>query len=305
MSKVTRGTSAGDAYLDLQNQARRTHRPTDELHQIYALEGFLARLAASPVATKFVLKGGMLLAAFDTRRPTRDVDLEALAIDNDAEVVLGLIRQVLAIPLPDDDGLLFDLASLSAQTIRDEDENGGVRVSATARLATAQLRFHVDVNVGDPIWPEPVRVMVPRLRGGAHIELVGYPLHMVLAEKIVTAAGRGVANTRWRDFADVYALIHQHPVDGSLLHRACVEVATYRNAVLEPLSEVLEGYADVAQGRWLAWRRRHAYDHLPKDFANVLAPVIAFASPALGGEAGNLTWNPESQAWARRAARPT
>jgi len=71
--RPTRATVAGRAYLDLQNLARRQGRPTDELHQIYALEGFLARLVVSPYADRFVLKGGVLLAAYDTRRPTRDL----------------------------------------------------------------------------------------------------------------------------------------------------------------------------------------------------------------------------------------
>jgi hypothetical protein len=70
--RPTRATVAGRAYLDLRNLARSQRRPTDEFHQLYALEGFLARLAASAHADKSVLKGGVLLAAYDARRPTRD-----------------------------------------------------------------------------------------------------------------------------------------------------------------------------------------------------------------------------------------
>ena len=65
------------------------------------------------------------------------------------------------------------------------------------------MRFHVDVNVGDPVWPVPGPVEVPRLLGGS-VTLLGYPLTMILAEKIVTGVERGTANTRWRDYADVY-----------------------------------------------------------------------------------------------------
>jgi hypothetical protein len=180
----------------LQNQARRTKRPTDELHQLYALEGFLARLATHRAADQLILKGGLLLATFDARRPTRDVDLEALATDNDTSAVLALVADILAAEPPSDDGLEFDLGSLSAETIREEDEYAGVRVHVNARLATARLQFHVDVNVGDPIWPKPTKVHLPRLLGGEPIELEGYPLHMVHAEKIVTAVQRGTANTR-------------------------------------------------------------------------------------------------------------
>lgn len=92
MSRVTRGTPSGDAYLDLQNQARRARRPTQELLQLYVLEGFLARLAVSDMREGFVLKGGVLLAAFDSRRPTKDVDLAGLDVANDPETVLGLVR---------------------------------------------------------------------------------------------------------------------------------------------------------------------------------------------------------------------
>ena len=96
MSRVTRGTPPGDAYLDLQNEARRAGRPTQELLQLYVLEGLLARLAVSDSRGSFVLKGGVLLAAFGTRRPTRDVDLAGLDVANDTETVLGLVRAVLA-----------------------------------------------------------------------------------------------------------------------------------------------------------------------------------------------------------------
>ena len=75
--RPTRATVEGRAYLDLQNLARRQQRPTDELHQLYALEGFLTRLSQSPHAGRLVLKGGVLLAAYDARRPTRDVDVQA------------------------------------------------------------------------------------------------------------------------------------------------------------------------------------------------------------------------------------
>ena len=67
--------------------------------------------------------------------------------------------------LPDDqnDGLRFDTSDTHAVAIRDEDEYHGVRVTLGAQLATARMRFHVDVNVGDPIWPNPETVQFPRL----------------------------------------------------------------------------------------------------------------------------------------------
>lgn len=74
MSPMSRGTPATDAYLDLKARARRENRSTQELLELYLLEGFLSRLAASELRDMFVLKGGVLLAAFGARRPTRDVE---------------------------------------------------------------------------------------------------------------------------------------------------------------------------------------------------------------------------------------
>jgi hypothetical protein len=206
--RPTRATVAGRTYLDLQNLARRQHRPTDELHQLYALEGFLARLAASAYADSLVLKGGVLLAAYDARRPTRDIDMQARALDNNAGQILQHVRAIAAADI--DDGLIFDADQAAATVIRDESDYTGVRVSLTATLAAAGLSLHVDVNVGDPIWPAPRSIALPRLLGGS-INLTGYPLPMVYAEKFLTALQRGTANTRWRDFADLYLLTDRHP----------------------------------------------------------------------------------------------
>jgi hypothetical protein len=113
--RPTRTTSAGRAYLDLQNLARRTQRPTEELHQLYVLECFLDRLAGSAYADRFVLKGGVLLAAYDMRRPTRDVDLRADRLAATPEAVLEAIISIAARPL--DDGIVFDTAQARAETI--------------------------------------------------------------------------------------------------------------------------------------------------------------------------------------------
>lgn len=297
MSRVTRGTPSGDAYLDLQNGARRLGRPTQELLQLYVLEGFLARLAASDVRDRFVLKGGVLLAAFDSRRPTRDVDLAGLDLANDTVSVLELVRRIVAVPPPSDDGIAFSVEAVTAEVIREEDDYSGVRVHVEANLASAQLPFHVDVNVGDPIWPSPTTVAVPRLLGGEPIELRGYPMHMVYAEKIVTAVQRGTANTRWRDFGDIWSLSRQHPVTADELARAIAEVADHRKATIRPLARVLDGYAGVGQARWVQWRRRSNSDHVPEQFATVLDAVITFADPVLTGVVAGRAWSAGTGTW--------
>ena len=297
MSRISRGTPEADAYLDLKNRAQREKRPTQELLQLYVLEAFLARLALSDLRDRFVLKGGVLLAAFDSRRPTRDVDLAGLNLANDAATVLELVRSIVERSPALDDGVTFLPDTAEAEVIREEDAYSGVRVSMGARLASASLPFHVDVNVGDPIWPAPSTVEVPRLRGGEPIVLAGYPIHMVHAEKIVTAVQRGVANTRWRDFGDIWTLSRRHSVSASDLREAIDAVAAYRGAVLSSLAEVLNDYADLGQARWVAWRRRSNSDHLPESFADVLNGVIGFADPVIVGNGEVVRWDPEGSSW--------
>jgi hypothetical protein len=296
-SRPTKSTPAGQVYLSLRAKARREHRPTDELIQLYVLEGFLERLASSRQASRLVLKGGALLAAYDVRRPTRDVDLQARRLANDVDAVLELVREVAGVELPD--GLVFDAEAATAETIRDgaEDEYSGIRVTLRCSLATAAIIFHVDVNVGDPIWPAPQRVTLPRLLGG-EIALSGYPLPMVFAEKIVTAMQRGVANTRWRDFADMYLLASRHSVAGGDQRRAVVEVSEFRKAGLVPLTEVLDGFDAIGQSRWAQWRRKQKLeDRLPANFAEVLAADIRFADPVINNLVSGKTWDAQALAW--------
>jgi hypothetical protein len=162
------------------------------------------RLTGSRHNDTFVLKGGMLLAALDARRPTRDVDLHALDFDNDIDSVIEVVREILAVPV--DERLLYAADTVTAIVIRENDDYHGVRVSVAASLATARMKLKLDISVGDPIAPAPTQVAVPRLLDDAPVRMLGFPLPMVLAEKAVTAVERGQANTRWRDFCDLLLL---------------------------------------------------------------------------------------------------
>lgn len=240
----SRDTPAGRAYNDLRNLARKQKRDPAEYITLYALEGFLARLAASQCAADLVLKGGVLLAAFAARRPTRDIDFAARGFANDIPEVEKRVRSILAVPR--DDGLEFDVHSVSGEQIRDEADYNGIRVKMTARLATAQIALHLDMNFGDPIWPAPTEAVLPLLLGGT-LRLLGYPDHMVLAEKIVTALERGEQNTRWRDFTDIAAISRSRSVEGADLKEAIDVVARYRQVKLEPLGPLLSGMPALAQ----------------------------------------------------------
>jgi len=295
MKRVSRTSTAGARYLDLQREARRTGRPTDELIQLYALECFLDRVGRSEFAKNLILKGGVLLAALNARRPTRDIDLAAQALRNSEDETLALVQEIARIPL--DDGLEFDAEHATAEIIRDEDVYSGVRVTLGGTLSRALIRLHVDVNVGDPIWPEPQQVSLPRLLDGVLL-VRGYPLEMVLAEKLSTAIARGTANTRWRDFVDIQVLMQRHHMVGDRLRTSLVKVAAHRQIVLSPLRAVLEGYEGIAQPRWAAWLKKQRLETtVPTEFGAVLEHVGLFADPVIQDEVAGKSWDPARGKW--------
>lgn len=298
MNRPTKATRAGQTFLALRGEANSAGRATAEYLRLYGLEGFLLRLAASPHRDRFILKGGVLLAAYDLRRPTADVDLAALATPNEVGPVRNLVAATL-LPADSDDGLTFDLNDVRAETIREGDQYSGVRVRLVATLATAREPFHVDVNIGGPIWPGPVEVSLPRLLEADPIHLRGYPMEMVLAEKIVTALQRGQASTRWRDFGDIYQITGRRTFRAGDIRRALQAVADFRRAALPTLDELLDGYAAIGQPRWAPWRAKlQLTGLLPAEFANALDALRAFANPILSGSvADTATWAPDSRMW--------
>lgn len=278
-------------------------RTTAEYLRLYALEGFLLRLANSPHRNSFVLKGGVLLAAYGLRRPTTDIDGAALQIPKETESIRQFVADVASTALPAelDDGLMFDSGNVTAEAIRDEDKYSGVRIRLLARLASAREPFHVDVSIGDPIWPEPAEISLPRLLGQEPIQLRGYSMEMVLAEKIVTALQRGSASTRWRDFGDIFVVTGLRTFRAGEVRQALQTVAGYRHVELANLDDALEGYADIGQPRWAAWRRKlQLTETLPEQFGHTLESLRAFANPIVTGSVTDpTTWDPVRRAWNR------
>jgi predicted nucleotidyltransferase component of viral defense system len=295
MTPPSRQTTGGRVYLELRAKARSEGRPTDELFVLYILERFLYRVSISPYRRRLVLKGGMLLAAFDERRPTADVDLLAEAIDNEIDVISAVVREVLTIEV--DDGVTFDPTELRAQVIRDADPYTGVRITVPARIDRARHPLRVDINVGDPVTPAPVEVSYPALLDEP-FALVGYPLETVLAEKIVTMIDRGDATTRDRDFADVFLLSGRHAVDAEGFSAALRATGAHRGSDLRPVSTVFVDLATARQADWTRYLTRNRLkDSAPTSFADAIRAIADFADPVLAGEVTTGEWDPATRRW--------
>jgi hypothetical protein len=301
MSRPTRDTPAGRAYLDLQHRARAEGRQTQQLLTLYVVERWLARLATSPYADQFVLKGGMLLAAFDARRPTADLDALARNFPNDQASVVARVVEIASQRMLED-GVAFRTSTVTSRVIRDEELYAGARVAMDCAIATAIVRLRLDINFGDPVTPRPRLVDLPALRAGEPpVRVLGYPLETVLAEKIATAMALGPVNTRVRDFADVYTLTGSHDIGGGPAARALHATADHRRIAVVALSTVIGNLVQLRAGAYSAYRGGLGPDggHLPSSFETVVQAVTDFADGLLEPAPPTRNWDHRTRGWAR------
>lgn len=251
-------TTGGAAFREIQAAARSTaaksggNAPTQEYLIRHTLESFLDRLTRTTHHGQFVLKGGVLLAAYGARRPTRDADSNAISADVTAEHLVRVVRDIAAIGA--NDGVVFDTDTISTQEIREEADYPAFRVRVTAEIGPWAGTAVWDVSTGDPMVPPPRLVTLDRVLGNP-ISLLGYAPETTIAEKAVTILERGIASTRWRDYVDIVQLAG-HGIDPNALLCSARAVARHRGVTLEPIAPHLVGYGAVAQAKWAAWRRK-------------------------------------------------
>jgi predicted nucleotidyltransferase component of viral defense system len=295
MTRPSRATTSGRAYLDLLARARREGRPADELLTLYVLERFLYRLSVSAHRDHLVLKGGMLLSAFGRRRPTRDIDLLAQASSNEPSAVATLVRDIAAVEA--DDGVVYDTGQLTTRMIREQDLYAAVRVAVPARVDRARQPLRIDVNVGDPVTPAPRVVSYPALLGEP-FPILAYPIEAVLAEKLVTIVARGDTTTRDRDFADVLLLAGHHDIDAASLSDAVTATAAFRRVELRPVSEAVVTLARDRRREWQRLIGRAGLENLlPSDYAEAIRQVTVFGDPVITGSTVSGRWDHRRGQW--------
>jgi len=177
-------------------------------------------------------------------------------------------------------------------------------VRIVGSVGRSVLPVGIDVSFGDPIWPEPTETVLPRLLdlGQKPVSLLGYPLPMVIAEKVVTAIQRGHANTRWRDYADILTISRRHRIESNELLEALDAVANHRQTNLTPLLPTLDSMPPMAQPKWATWRRRQAYENMPPEsFADVMDHVSSFIDPVITHRKSNSSWDPSEGQWLPQA----
>ncbi|MDR4469606.1 MAG: nucleotidyl transferase AbiEii/AbiGii toxin family protein [Nitrospira sp.] len=212
----------------LLNHAKKQGRPLQELLQYFAIERFLFRLSQSPHATRFYLKGALMLRIWDAplSRPTIDVDLmgrQMLSQDELEQVIKDICVQTVP-----DDGCRFEAATVQARPIRMEDQYGGIRVTFISHIGKMRLNMQVDVGFGDVIVPGPIPIDFPALLDFPSPHLLAYSPESAIAEKFQAMVMLDSANSRMKDFYDIWLLARGHPFEGSVVSHALQATFTRR-----------------------------------------------------------------------------
>jgi predicted nucleotidyltransferase component of viral defense system len=266
----------------------------------YANERLLYRLAVSPYASRFVLKGAAMFTLWAglPHRATRDIDLHGIGDPSEAHV-RKVMLDVISQPV-DDDGVLFDAETLTVAPIREDQAYGGVRVALLARIASAQIRLQIDVGFGDAITPEATSAEFPALLDFPAPRLLVYPRETVIAEKLEAIVQLGMANSRMKDFYDIVVLANSFEFQGQLLLDAIRATFKRRGTTIpkeRPVAFTSTFTGDASKTmQWTAFVKKSGIDGTP-DLGSTVAAVAAFLKEPL---AVAITAEPFAKHWSAK-----
>ena len=206
----------------------------------YMIERFLERVSSSKYNGSFILKGGMLVAAFVgvEARATMDIDTTIKGIPVTIVDMERTITEISNIDL--DDNVKFRIKKVSE--IMDEAEYSGIRISMDAVLDGAVITLKIDISTGDVITPREIAYSYKLMFEDRTIPIMTYPIETVLAEKLETVISRSITNTRMRDFYDIHILLKSQNINADILALALERTAKKRGnfSLLENAESVLK-----------------------------------------------------------------
>tara|TARA_R110000772_G_scaffold31555_3_gene77792 strand:+ start:3743 stop:4606 length:864 start_codon:yes stop_codon:yes gene_type:complete len=246
----------------------------------YAIERLLYRLSLSKHADRFVLKGATLLMTWfdEPFRGTQDLDLLGYG-DPDPDAVLYLFREILAIE--DQDGVHFDVAAARIDRIREEVEYGGVRIRTIAEIGGAKVPVSVDIGFGDATEPGAENLDFPVMLEMSAPKLQGYARETVIAEKFQAMVALGHANTRLKDYYDIWILSQSFTFEDGRLPQAIAATFDRRGTPIPAdLPDALtSAFAanDQKKEQWEAFIGGVALD--PGSLSEVVESIASFIMP--------------------------
>ena len=208
--------------------------------QSYMIERLLERISTTKYRANFIIKGGFLIGALVgiEERTTMDLDATLKGLELSPEKIESVFQEICSINLEDD--INFEIVSISE--IRKKDNYPGLKVKLKGNYKPISVPLSVDVTTGDKITPEAVNFQLKMLLEPKNISILAYNLETILAEKIESIISRNIANTRPRDFYDVYILtrLPDKKVNKKLFGEAIKETAQHRDSY-----EALKSYKSL------------------------------------------------------------
>lgn len=276
MAKAPRNLGAS-VRARLLNYARERDQQFNLVLIRFALERLLYRLSQSAHADRFVLKGAMLLTTWfdDPGRPTRDLDLLGFG-DNDGAALLAAFQDILSVEV--EDGIAFDIAGLRVDRIREALEYGGVRLQTNADIGGARVPISIDIGFGDALEPGLEKLEYPVLLDLPAPILRAYARETVIAEKFQAMVMLGRANTRMKDFYDIWLLSNGYDYDADRL--AAAITATFARRKTEVPKELPDALTDafandpMKTAQWDAFKKGLATD--PGSLLEIVAAIRGF-----------------------------
>lgn len=246
----------------IRNIAKQKNIPAQVIMQNYMFERLLTRLSVSDYKDKFVLKGGMLVAAIVglDNRATMDLDTTLKNLPLTPESIKTALTEICSISCDDD--VVFELGNISP--IREDDIYGGYRVMIKAKYETILTSLSIDVSTGDAITPNPVEYTFSEIFDDEKsYRLWAYNIETVMAEKVETILRRSVFNTRPRDFYDAYILSTTQRFDKALFAEALKATAAHRGTTeqIANIPVIMKNIEESAELRamWDKYRKQFAY----------------------------------------------
>lgn len=246
----------------IRNIAKEKNIPAQVILQNYMVERLLVRLSQSEYREKFVLKGGMLVAAIVglDNRATMDLDTTLKNLPLTPDAIQNALEQICSTPC--DDEVNFKIGTISP--IREDDIYGGYRVALEAQYDTVLVPLSIDVSTGDAITPGAVKFSFNEIfNENKSFQLWAYNIETVLAEKVETILRRTVFNTRPRDFYDVYILATTQEYNKELFEQALQATARHRGTA-EQIADRATILADIEESAtlcalWEKYCKQFAY----------------------------------------------
>jgi predicted nucleotidyltransferase component of viral defense system len=267
----------------LRNRSKSSGAPFQQVLQQYAIERFLYRVSKSQHAQSVILKGALLLKTIDipSARPTLDIDMLRQGKADQGSLV-ALIQDCATLEV-EADGLTFLADSVTAEQITKDTEYKGTRILMEARMDNVRLNIQVDFGVGDVMVPGPRVIQYPVFLGGDMIELLAYPVESAIAEKLEAMVALGSANSRMKDFYDVWIYSKHLDFHSDTLLEA-IE-ATFKNretpVPADKFDALTADFIESHRVQWNAFVRKIGEHDLIDAFGKVVADLKVFAIPAL------------------------